>query len=397
LKPGFGKDIIADELAKAFPAERDNLVKFWDDVEGTKGQLWRLIKAEPGKMSSIGKMLFNVTFPLKFGKIAKYHRKKASEVIARYFSAPALRQALNAYGIFPDISFVHYSWFNSVTLDSDAYYPHGGIQAVPDALAERFVKKGGEIRYKAEAEKIIVENKKAAGVMLKGGDALHSATVISAGDAKNTFINMVDKEHLPKEFMASVEEWKASESFFYVYLGVDMDLKAMGFDGTPIWYFPKEMDRKSFPMLGNEAVGIGMPSVLDPSLCPEGKGIVILGITASCTFMSGCPVRAGGNKDAYRTVKEKIGDYLVDIAAEAIPGLKERIEVKVVASPHTFERYTMNYLGASSGWSMAADQQNKLSIKTPIPGLLMAGHWTMNPGGVPAAFVSGKLVAEEIR
>ncbi len=228
--------------------------------------------------------------------------------------------------------------------------------------------KGGEIRYKSEAEKIIVENKKAAGVMLKGGEAFHSSTVISAGDAKNTFLNMVDREHLPKEFTASVEEWKASESFFYVYLGVDMDLKAMGFDGTPIWYFPKNMDRKSFPMLGGDALGIGMPSVLEPSLCPEGKGIVILGMTASCTFMSGCPVRAGGKKDAYRAVKEKIGDYLVDIAAEAIPGLKDKIEVKVVASPHTFERYTMNYLGASSGWSMAADQQHKLSIKTPIPG-----------------------------
>ncbi|HLB25966.1 MAG TPA: FAD-dependent oxidoreductase, partial [Nitrospirota bacterium] len=226
-------------------------------------------------------------------------------------------------------------------------------------------------------------------------------TIISASDAKNTLLNMFDggAERLPADYLKSVREWKTSESFFYVYLGVDMDLRAAGFDGSPVWYFPREIDRKSFPMLGGDAFGIGMPSLLERSLAPEGKGVVVLGMLASCTFMEGCPVRhqGGEGREAYKAVKQKIGEYLIDLAGEAIPGLRERIELKVFASPHTFERYTMNYLGASSGWSMAADQQHKLPVKTPIPGLYLAGHWTMNPGGVPAAFVSGRLVSQEVR
>ncbi|MGA2193446.1 MAG: NAD(P)/FAD-dependent oxidoreductase, partial [Nitrospirota bacterium] len=151
---GFGEDEIIDGFARAFPDERSRLVKFWDEVAETKAQLWRLVKAQPANMAHLDKLLFNLLFPLRFGKIAKYHKKKASEVIGSTFKDPELRRALEVMGIFPDISFVHYAWFNSVGLEGDAYYPHGGMQAVPDALAGRFISSGGEILYKTPAEKI---------------------------------------------------------------------------------------------------------------------------------------------------------------------------------------------------------------------------------------------------
>jgi len=392
----FGRDNIAGRFAEAYPPERDALAGFWAEVDETKEELWRLVKSEPGKKSVLGKLIFNATFPLKFKRIAKYHKKPAAEVIRTYFRDEDLCRSLDVLGIFPGISFVHYAWFNSTGLDSDAYYPEGGIQAVPDALAQRFTGKGGVIRYKTLAEKILVERGAATGIVLAGGETVKAHAVISAGDARNTLLNMVGEEHLPASFVSGLKGWKPSEPFFYVYLGVDMDLAAMGFDGTPIWLFPGEVDGKKFPMLGGNALGIGMPSVLDPSLAPKGRGVLILGMLASCMFMSSCPVRKeGADSDTYRKVKEQAGDYMVELAEAAVPGLKDSIDVKVVASPHTFERYTMNYLGASSGWSMAASAQHKLPVRTPIPGLYLAGHWTMNPGGVPAAFVSGKMAAEE--
>jgi len=398
ISPGFGKEALVEEFSRAYPAHKEAIAGFWDDVDDTKEQLWRLIKSDPGKMGGLKKLMFNATFPLRFGKIAKYHKKKASDVIKDYFKDPELCRAIEALGIFPGISFVHYSWFNSVALDGDAYYPAGGIQAVPDALAERFMAKGGSIRYKALVENIMVEKGRAGGVRLAGGEELTAEVVISAGDARNTFLNMVGEDNLPKGFVSGLKGWRQSESFFYVYLGVDMDLKSMGFDGAPLWYLPKDIDKEAFPMLGGGAIGIGMPSVLEPSLAPAGKGIVILGMVASCAHMAGCPVRAQGEdgKSAYKAIKGRITDYMIELAGEVIPGLRENAEVVVSASPHTFERYTMNYQGASSGWSMAAEDQHKLGIRTPVRGLYMAGHWTMNPGGVPAAFVSGKMAAGEI-
>jgi phytoene dehydrogenase-like protein len=399
VRPGFGKDSVIAGFSDVFPAEKEALKRFWDDVDETKAQLWRLVNSQPSRMSKLEKLRFNALFPLKFSKIAKYHKKKASDVIGKYFEDKELRRALGIMGIFPDISFVHYSWFNGVALDGDAYYPEGGIQAVPDALAGRFTDMGGTIRYGSLVEKIVIELGKARGVRLPDGESIMAAKIISASDAKNTFMGMVGEEFLPSEFSASIKEWKTSESFFYVYLGVDMDLRAIGFDGTPVWYFPRAIDRKSFPMLGGDALGIGMPSLLDPRLAPEGKNVVVIGMIASCAFMEGCPVRGQGSEGRghYKAVKEMIGEYLIQLADEAIPGLKGRVELKIFASPHTFERYTMNHFGASSGWSMSADAQHKLSIRTPIPNLFLAGHWTMNPGGVPAAFVSGKLAAEDIR
>ncbi len=399
IKPSFGKESLVKSLSGAFPDESKNLDIFWNETEATLKQLWRLVKRRPSKTALAEKLLFNLSFPLKFGKIAKYHKKKASEVIARYLSGKSLRLVLETMGIFQDISFVHYAWFNSVSLEGDAYYPAGGIRAVPDALANRFISRGGEIRYRCRAEKINFKDKKISGIVADG-EEISAGTVVSASDATKTFLSLVGEEKLPSEFVSGLKEWKVSEPFFYVYLGLNCDLREKGFDGSPIWYIPESIDKK-FPMLGGKALGIGMPSLLDSSLAPAGKSVLILGMAASCAFMDACPVRAeaGANyreNEHYKAVKERVGEYMLDIAEEAIPGLRENIDLKIFATPHTFERYTGNLHGASSGWSMSADRQHKLSVKTPVPGLYLAGHWTMNPGGVPAAFVSGKLAAEEV-
>ncbi len=397
LELDFGRERLVEAFSEAFSAERAGIDRLWAEADLTKEELWRLIRSGQGDKTGLDRLRFNITFPLTFPRIAKYHKRPAEEVIARHVEDNRLRRALGALGIFPGISFVHYSWFGSVALDGDAFYPKGGIQAVPDALAGRFIEKGGEIRYKTPAEGIIVDGGRAKGVRLAGGEEIGAKAVISAGDARNTLLNMVGEEHLPPGVTASVKKWRPSEAFFYVYLGLDMDLRQMGFDGSPIWYLPEAVDRANYPMLGGDALGIGMPSILDPSLAPPGKSIAILGMRASCAFMEGCPVKKSGGKTAYHEVKERVSGYLTDMAGGAIPGLKDAIAVKVAATPHTFERYTMNYMGASSGWSMAATAQHKLPIKAPVAGLYLAGHWTMNPGGVPAAFVSGEMAANEVK
>jgi len=34
------------------------------------------------------------------------------------------------------------------------------------------------------------------------------------------------------------------------------------------------------------------------------------------------------------------------------------------------------------------------SVLTPMPGVFQAGQWAYSPGGVPMAFLTGKLAAE---
>jgi len=393
----FGRNGIVQGLSDAFPSERARLEKLFNEVSGTKEELWRLIELDSGNFTGLRKILFNMSFPFRFGKIMKYHKKPASDVIAAATRNEELRAVLDSLGIFPDISFVHYSWFNSVGLDGDAFYPEGGIQAVPDALAARFISNGGEIRYGTLVESLDIADKAVRGVVTPKG-VISADTVFSAGDATHTYLNLIGEERLEQGLVNEIKSWKPSESFFYVYIGADYDLKARGFDGSPVWYIPGSIDKAEFPMLGTRVLGIGMPSLLDPTLAPEGKNIIVMGMVASCDFMAGCPVKGGkdGNGHIYEAIKEKITDYLIQTAEGILPGLREKAEVVVSATPHTFERYTMNRNGASSGWSMAADRQHKLPFKTPIRNLYLTGHWTMNPGGVPAAFVSGMMAAKEI-
>ena len=62
-----------------------------------------------------------------------------------------------------------------------------------------------------------------------------------------------------------------------------------------------------------------------------------------------------------------------------------------VGTPLTLERYTGNQAGAMSGWAATPNQSGsrRLSMRTPIEGLYLSGHWTQPGQGVLRAHVTG--------
>ena len=92
-----------------------------------------------------------------------------------------------------------------------------------------------------------------------------------------------------------------------------------------------------------------------------------------------------------------MADALVVKAESLIPGLSGHIVVQDAASPLTYERYTLNTMGAAMGWAFSPDMFLKRpDQKTPIGNLYMAGHWTTPGGGVPAVAISGLRAARAI-
>ena len=80
------------------------------------------------------------------------------------------------------------------------------------------------------------------------------------------------------------------------------------------------------------------------------------------------------------------------------PGLAAHVEMRDVATPMTFERYTGNWKGAYSGWLTSAETITMVMNKT-LPGLAnfyMAGQWVMPGGALPNALMSGRYVTQII-
>lgn len=383
-----GREEAIEYLKNKFPQESHGIDRFFDIQGRITSQMYKLFEADPDSKEGLSSFFFNVTFPLRFSSIARYHRKIGADVVDGFVKDSDLRRILKIAAIFPKVSMVMLSWFWNIIYNTDGYYPKGGMQKVSDALTENFKKMNGEILYNKKVAKIITENNQAKGVKLSDNTIINAKAVISNADARQTFFEMLNGDAgVPQKYLDNLKRWRLSESFFYVYLGVDMDLK--GLSVNPImWYFP-EKDRHDF-------IGIGIPSLSNKGLAPEGKHVVIIGAFADDSARPWFE-KEKLDKEEYKKWKEATADLLIELTEDVIPGLKKHIVVKETASPLTFRRYTLNSMGASSGWSMDADQQNKLPQKTPIKNLFLAGHWTFNPGGVPSAFMTGRRAAELVK
>ncbi|MDD5040641.1 MAG: hypothetical protein PHH49_03080 [Candidatus Omnitrophica bacterium] len=82
-------------------------------------------------------------------------------------------------------------------------------------------------------------------------------------------------------------------------------------------------------------------------------------------------------------------------------GFTRHIDLKVVGSPYTFEKYTLNSRGAIYGRA-ATKEQIKRRISPQIlvfKNSIFAGHWTtsgLGQTGIPVVALSGKAAAKTI-
>ena len=233
---------------------------------------------------------------------------------------------------------------------------------------------GGEIRLRTPVSRILIENGHAAGVETADGRVIHAPAVISNADVRRTMLELVGAEHLPAAYAARCAALRPSTSAFMVTLGLDIvpDLPAMTF-------LPS--DEAGFGM------AIAVPSVHDRSLAPAGH--------AAVTLLRLAPADAGWNRadPAYKARKRAEGDAMVAVAARLIPDLERHITTRQEASAATFTRYA--HTSAGSIYGIAPDQQ-RLTRRSPIPGLCLTGAGVFPGPGVEACVISGRLAAEAL-
>lgn len=257
---------------------------------------------------------------------------------------------------------------------SGGRYPAGGSQALANALAQSIRADGGEVRLRTAVSRILIENGRAAGVETADGRVFRAPAVVSNADVRRTMLELVGAEHLPAAYAARCAALRPSTSAFMVTLGLDIvpDLPAMTF-------LPS--DEASFGM------AIAVPSIHDRSLAPAGH--------AAVTLLRLAPADTGWNRadPAYKARKRAKGDAMVAAAARLIPDLERHITTRQEASAATFARYA--HTSAGSIYGIAPDQQ-RLTRRSPIPGLCLTGAGVFPGPGVEACVISGRLAAEAL-
>jgi phytoene dehydrogenase-like protein len=103
----------------------------------------------------------------------------------------------------------------------------------------------------------------------------------------------------------------------------------------------------------------------------------------------------------YDTEQDQVSDIIIDQLAQWYPGIQADIEVVDEATPLSYERYTGNWMGATSGWLLSRETIPMMILGVPktLPGLgnfYMAGHWVEPGGTVTMAAASGRNAVQMI-
>ncbi len=399
-----------------FPGQRVGLGRVLHDVQSITTALTALVRLSSSSFAATpeearkmaGGFRQNLGALARIPSVMSLSKGTLRGYLTRHLSDPHLINLL--CDVFPDgttplFGLAYYSLF------LDYYYPEGGMQAVPDALAASIREKGGQILLNADVQQITTAAGRATGVVLADGSACSAGHVIACGDARRTFTKLLPLGSLPDRFLAPMLRAEPSHSVFTVFLGVNIPADQLGLKGCPhVFYAPDLLGIEGTDRVGTDDYfsrvpqEISVPCLLQPGLAPEGKSGIILSALTTWHYAGHWGTEDGRPTPQSENLRNRFAEQMVTSLTKFIPALADSIELQFTSTPFSMQARTLNDKGAIVGWSYDQHRtwsrgsllQIAKSVRTPIPNLLMAGHWAFSPGGSPIAVLTGKLAANSI-
>ncbi|MGF1627849.1 MAG: phytoene desaturase family protein [Kiloniellaceae bacterium] len=268
------------------------------------------------------------------------------------------------------------------------HLPQGGMAAFCDALAHAAKVKGATIRCNAAVAAVTVENDRATGVCLAGGESLSAPLVLSSLDTQTT-LRLTGIEHFDAETVRRIRHIRCKGVTAKVNLALS-DLPAFeGIDpaalagrillAPSVQHLESGFDAAKYGELPPQpALEIVIPSLSDTSLVDGGGHVMSIVVQYAPYHLQ------GGWGEAAR---EKLGNTVLDLVEGHAPGLRSLIVARDVLTPVDIERET----GAAGGhWhhgELAVDQMLSLRpvnglarYALPVGGLYLCGA-AAHPGG----------------
>jgi len=365
-----------------FPAEAKGVRGFVEDCLAIRAEASRAEEdVGPGPLAS----------PERFPLLLRYRRATLARVLADRLADPGARAALAALwpylGLPPSrVSFLYFATMLMSYVADGAYYCRGTFQSLAEALVAALERDGGELVLRGLVRRILVEDGRAAGVVLENGQRVRAPLVVSNADARQTVEELVGPEHFPARFRRRLAGAAASTSAFVVYAATTLDLTRaeLGHE-TFLYPGPDHEASHAGGLRGAPAwLSLTAPSRVDPDLAPPGEHLLVL-----TTLVGTDPATR------WSEAKPRLRDALLERAARRLPGLAGALRYAEAATPRTMERYTRNEAGSIYGFDVTPAQvgPGRLDNRTPLPGLYLAGHWTRPGGGITGVVRSGMRTA----
>ncbi|MCI0393408.1 MAG: NAD(P)/FAD-dependent oxidoreductase [Chloroflexi bacterium] len=334
----------------------------------------------------------------------------ASEMIDYYVQDPLLRAILSGQagdnGLPPsEVSCIIHAAMMYHYLHG-SYYPRGGGGAIPRAFVRALKRAGGEIRLNTRVQQIIVENKRALGVELANGERLWARHIVSNADPETTFIKLVGPRHLSRRLCRKLRNVSYSTSALSLFLALDMDLQALGFDSGNLWFY----EHDDLNEIYTQAMGdyilyhppammfVTIPTLKDPGHVYRGHHTMeVFSFVSYEPFARWAHEAAGDRSWEYEKLKTELGERMLGVLDQRIPGLKDAVVFKELGTPLTNVHYVNTHRGNIYGIDKHIQQVGPFGFRprTEIKNLYLCGASTISHG-VAATTTTGLMAAQQI-
>ena len=280
-----------------------------------------------------------------------------------------------------------------------AYYPVGGPATFAQAYARSIRAHGGELRTDARVAEIRVENGRAAGVRLAGGESIDAANVVSGMGAHNTVAALPTA--VAPGWRESLARLGSGLSYIALYLGFRGDIRAAGATAANVWVYEGENVGRVWERPADEdapSIFVSFPSLKDAAHGDLRRHTAeVVALCRWDPFAAWTGSSPGRRPEEYEATKAWIAESLLAQFKRHFPRLGPLVDFHELSTPLSQASYVGADRGAMYGIEMSAARLTggALRARTPVPGLYLAGQDAASMG-VQGAFMGGFMAAAAI-
>ncbi len=415
------------EIAKFSQADAEAYPRFIDKMGSFSQVVAGLKNMTPPDLPELGigdmMALLNIANPVRnlgrknIAQVIRVLPMSVADLLHEWFESDVVKGAIAASAV-KDISWgpreagtaymLLYNWSGSNNgLFRSSGQVKGGMGALSRAIAKAAEEFGAEIVTGAEVVKIVTHDDRANAVKLVNGDEISAASVVAAVDMRTTFLRLVDPYYLDRSFVRHVQNIKYRgtaarvhfalnrlPSFTAVSAGDAKTILSGNIQITPtMTYLQKAYDPVKYGQYSERPyLDIQIPTLIDPSLAPEGKHA--MSVTAKYMPYS---LREGDWSD----LREMVGQLVIDIISEYAPDFADCVQHVTVITPLDMETDYGLPEGNMSHGEMTLDQflwmrpvPGFAQYRAPVSDLYLCSAATHPGGGISG--INGKNAAREI-
>ena len=390
----FWSDVekFADELAKVFPSEKENIHRFYRDMT----KMYQHIMVEtpnyttPDETDPKQGLKSLLKHPVSYAKFLGYLNKSARGLLQKYFKDPEIFNFFDkltstycyatveeAPAVLAAVMFVD----NHI---GGSYYPAGSTLFLPGKLEKVIEENGGDMLLEREVVSILFEDKKPTGVVLDDGTELRATNLIYSGTVWNLFGKLIDPTYTTQEQRGWAKSMVPTYPSVVLYAVVDR--KVIPTDTAPIEMLVGNPDH-----LDENEVTAYILSIDDRTLCGEDEHTVV---AIGPTFEEWNSL----DDQAYQSKKKQEQERLVSVLEKRFPGFRTALRYTEVATAITIERYTLKNGGAVAGPKQMLGQHmlKRLHTRTQWDSLFCCGESTVMGTGTPTVTTEGLSAANAV-